>query len=297
MTSLQYPALIPRVSHSGNALTAEGMKYRPRDSALDCVFLQPNTPTVRQWLTFDVDDRHAWYLPEERGLPTPTYIAINRANGHAHVAYLLAAPISLTESSRQKPIRFLCDIERAFTRRLGADAGYSGHTTRNPLHPRHLTDWQSGIPWRLDELNDALDRSDKVFLKSDTMTTGTGRNVVIFDLVRNHAYKQVLKFKKAGKSEQEFRDYLMTVCHEVNRVNFPANGLWIAELYGIARSVARWTWRQFTLEKFSALKSVCGRRAWSKKHGTITSLEPWTAQGVSRATYYRRIKSGGIILI
>lgn len=286
MNPINYPTLIPRISHSGDTFTDGGMRYRQASAALSCIYLQPNPEAMRQWLIFDVDNAGAWHLPEERGLPVPTYTAINRANGHAHIAYLLEAPVSLTEKSRQSPIRFLLDVERAFTRRLGADTGYGGHTTRNPLHPNHLTDWQSCRPWRLDELNDVLDKGDKVFLENSPSTTGTGRNVAIFDVVRTHAYRAVIKFKKTGRQECEFRDYLMEICHDVNR-NYGNQGLGISELWNIARSVARWTWRKFTLEKFSATQSVRGSKPWSRQ-GTLTSLQPWVAQGISRATFYRR---------
>lgn len=250
------------------------------------MFLQANAETLHHWMLFDLDDPHAWFLPEERGLPTPTYIAVNRSNGHAHVGYLLETPVSFYDASRAGPIKFLVAVERGFTRRMGADFGYSGHLTRNPFHPQHETDWQAGA-YRLDELNDSLDPKDKRWVARSTETTGTGRNVTIFDEVRQYAYRQVLKFKKAGKDECAFRQHLMDMASEVNRCNYKKNGLVIAELFGIAKSVAKWTWAEFTLAKFSAKQSARIARRWSGKE-TAEKLRPWDAEGISRRTFYYR---------
>jgi len=263
------------------------MKKRKREEAIGCVYLEPNPQAMRNWLIFDVDDQFAWFLPEERGLPTPNYVAVNKRNGHAHVGYLLEAPVSLTDASRAAPMKFLADIEKGMARRLGADFGYSGHTTRNPFNPQHETDWRSDRPWRLDELNDSLDKKDKVWVRQSTETTGTGRNVTIFDSVRKLAYKNVLKFKKGGKDESEFRQLLMDYCHEVNRYNFKNEGLGFQELWGIARSTAKWVWKEFSLEKFSRIQSIRGKRAW-RGHISAESTKPWMEEGISRATYYRR---------
>ena len=67
---------------------------------------------------------------------------------------------------------------------------------------------------------------------------------------------------------------------------FP-NPLRPAEVRSIARSVARWTWRRFSNEKFSELQRHRINIRWAD-HISAEMTKPWAAEGVSRATWYRR---------
>ena len=44
-------------------------------------------------MVLDVDRDASWYAADEDGLPAPTFIAINRQNGHGHLAYGIATPV------------------------------------------------------------------------------------------------------------------------------------------------------------------------------------------------------------
>ena len=56
-----------------------------------------------------VSAKGAWFAPEERDLPMPTYIAVNKKNGHAHIGYLLDKPVSFFANSRDEPIEYIKD--------------------------------------------------------------------------------------------------------------------------------------------------------------------------------------------
>ena len=48
-------------------------------------------------MVFDVDRDASWYAADEAGLPAPTWIAINRRNGHGHLAYRIDTPVRLED--------------------------------------------------------------------------------------------------------------------------------------------------------------------------------------------------------
>ena len=81
-------------------------------------------------------------------------------------------------------------------------------------------------------------------------TFGAGRNCSVFDELRKIAYREVLGFKRSGNLDT-FRDRLERVALGIN-LQFP-EALKLSEVRAIARSVARWTWRHFSHEKFSKL--------------------------------------------
>lgn len=252
--------------------------------------VQVNAHTSKAWLLFDADVAGAWFLPEERGLPTPTYTAINPENTRAHFAYLLQAPVTFSANAREGPMKFYLAVERGFTRRLGADAGFSHHITKNPVHNRWIVDWQAKIPWRLDELNDVLEPHERRW--EPKFNEGMGRNCTVFDTIRKVAYNEVLRFKREKRHFDDFRDFLKKCADDTNRT-FPIH-LWNPELSGIIKSVANWAWRTFTLEKFSAIQAVRSARRWGGKV-TEAQARPWEKAGISRKTYYKRKKAGTLI--
>lgn len=263
-----------------------GSRLRILDNtrAAGYAMIQHNSPLVWRWLVFDVDADDAFMRAEDRGCPPPTFIALNRENGHGHLAYMLETPVSAFSSSSRKAMKFYKDVERGMTRKLGADLSYRGFLSKNPLSSRWETDWQAVRPYQLDTLNDALDASDK----RKTLTrepSAIGRNVTMFDDVRAVAYKHCLKFKQAGRSLSEFESMLREVAESVNST-FPIP-LFHAEIKGIARSVAKWVWDEFCLERFSAIQRARVLKRWSKVP-TLKEMKPWETAGVSRRTWYRQ---------
>ncbi len=88
-------------------------------------------------LIFDVDRCDAGLAWERHGLPPPTWIATNRDNGHAHLAYVLDTPVLRTYEKSRKPVWLLEVVTKAMTAALDADRSYQHFLTKNPLHP----DW------------------------------------------------------------------------------------------------------------------------------------------------------------
>ncbi|HGE5059546.1 TPA: replication initiation protein [Klebsiella pneumoniae] len=124
---------------------ASGLLIRPQATALAFRHIQHNPPPHVASLVFDVDRVDGYHAWRDRGLPAPHWIAVNPSNGHAHLGYLLATPVARTCAAKQKPLRYLAAIEHILGRRLGADMGYVGLITKNPVHRDWWTVWQGSI--------------------------------------------------------------------------------------------------------------------------------------------------------
>lgn len=277
-----YIQLLPKRTHCTDN-PKHGMVSKFREQAVEYSHIQANPETSRCWLLFDGDVPDAYFLPEERGLPTPTYIAVNPDNSRAHIGYQLESPVTFSGNAREGPMKFFLAVERGFTRRLGADMGYSHHLTKNPVHPRWIVDWQAKRPWRLDELNDCLEPHEKRW--APKLTEGVGRNCTMFEVLRKTAYCEVLKFKKDNGPYEKFRDFLKKCADDTNATFIVRLGE--CEVRGLVKSVANWAWRTFTFEKFSAIQACRVARRWHKD-GSPPVGKPWLKEGISRATYYRR---------
>ena len=130
----------PYCSHPDGDLS-RGLKIRGQRWARTRPHIQVNPPWARAFVVCDVDHGNGQRAWIDADLPLPYWNAINAANGHAHTSWALDAPVLLGDHDRQAPMRYLQAIESAMREALGADEGYSGLVTKNPLHK----DWL-GLP-------------------------------------------------------------------------------------------------------------------------------------------------------
>ena len=88
-------------------------------------------------------------------LPEPNMIVQRRSNSHSHVSYFLAKPVHRGPTAREAPLRLFARISEFYRQALGADPGYNGVLTHNPMRSAHrhggfLTHWGLQavlIPW------------------------------------------------------------------------------------------------------------------------------------------------------
>ncbi len=149
---------------------------------------------------------------------------------------MLVAP-----EARDGPIRYLAAIEGAFTATLEADPGFTGILTKNPAHPQWHILRGPRIGYELNELAEWVDL--------DRFKPKRGRNVTLFDRLRHWAYRNVLEYKKEGGLGGW--NAWLSACNSRALI---LNGDFAAPLDGrevwwVAKSVAKWTWRRFSLEK------------------------------------------------
>jgi len=266
-----------------------------REIALGFRYIQYNIPERISWLVSDIDRTGAAQAWQVAGLPPPSLILENPANGHAHIALRLANPVFAFRPI-SKPLDFLASIERGYTRRVGADMAFSmTGLIKNALHP----DWRVSRPfdgaYTLKELAAVLGKRETRPWTKTERQAGIGRNVTIFDEARALAYRTVLRFKDEGASFSDFMQGLLGTALEINRAAGFYAPLPYAEVYGIAKSIAKWTWKRFTPDAFKERQSYLGKRGNAKRwadHTPLHESKPWEAEGISRRMwFYRKAKA------
>jgi hypothetical protein len=239
------PGRWPRKPYCSDDKTAR--QIRCLKSAITRPYIQANPPKLRIWSIYDVDRPGAGLAWEDADLPPPAWSAINRENGHAHLVWGLTAPVLVdSPDMRQGPMRYLCAVESAFRAKLEADPGYTGLITKNPAHPFWDVLRGPRISYDLDELAEWVDL-DKHKLKrgAPVAQVGVGRNVTVFEWLRQYAYRQIRHYKTNVRNFVLWQSHLNGQALERNG-DFPQpmDG---REVWHIARSVSKWTWRQFDL--------------------------------------------------
>ena len=205
---------------------------------------------------FDIDRQDAYFAWSDANLPTPTWIAKNRQNGHAHIGYMLLAPVCTTHRAKQNVIQYLAKIEQAYSLALGADRGYTGLITKNPCHGTWENHTFGVQPYDLNYLADFVELQE---LKTDLKeVSGLGRNCMMFDTVRFWAYEAIRAFI-SGSPDSWYA--------EVLKVAINANGAFLeplpySEVKATAKSIARWVWRNHTAAhaKFIERQTAKGRK-------------------------------------
>ena len=265
-----------------------GVIIRPKKTAILKQYIQYNPPCLITSLVFDIDRSDAFFAWSDANLPTPTWIAKNRLNGHAHVGYMLATPVCTTHRARQNVIEYLAKIEQAYSLALGADRGYTGLITKNPCHStweNHIFDVQ---PHELGYLADFVELKE---LKTDLKeVSGLGRNCVMFDTVRFWAYKAIRAYLSGG-----FDKWHSEVIEQAKNANDAfIQPLPYSEVKATAKSIATYCWKKdsYSYQEFIDRQSRKGTLGGIKsKGGGRPSLgKPWIELGISRATYFRRKK-------
>ena len=120
--------------------------------------------------------------PDAPRLPQPTVIVQRVSNSHSHVTYFLAKPVHRGETAREAPLRLLARIMEFYRQALGADAGYNGVMTHNPMLSAHRvgefqTHWGRKQPYSLGELAEPIPKGWRLPVKP---TTEAGRNCALF---------------------------------------------------------------------------------------------------------------------
>ena len=115
-------------------------------------------------------------------LPRPNMVVERRSNSHSHVSYFLAKPVHRGANAREAPLRLLARISEFYRHALGADPGYNGVLTHNPMRSAHrhggfLTHWGRKQPYSLGELSEVIPKGWRLPVKP---TTESGRNCALF---------------------------------------------------------------------------------------------------------------------
>ena len=225
-------------------------RHRAREEALQYPQIQLNSRNKKAFLIFDIDRRGAESAWEEAGLPAPTTIVMNPTNGHAHLTWMLTTPVFSRPGRFSKPLAFYDRVRSALTEVLGADRGYVGLLTKNPLHLRWLTLWCDRT-YTLAELAKALpmQRSapghhkhekksarPKIIVHGECAIGVGARNQTVFYRARLFAYAIA---KRAPNQSALQAAILEFVCTQNERFEKP---LTFADLRATAKSIATFAW-------------------------------------------------------
>jgi len=278
---------------------AAGLKIRNQDHAKRAKYIQHNPPPAVAWLVFDVDSKASADNWIAANLPPPAWVTINPKNGHCHIVYGLVSPVARTDAAHASPLRLCAAVEAAYREVLGADRGYTGLITKNPLNRA----WRVWMPpssndgiYELGELAEYVTLPNK--LPKRDAEIGIGRNVTLFDTLRKWAYKAVTSYWRPGGVDKWFAAVDIRAL-EINDTSF-ADPLPLSEIRGISRSVAKWVWKNMTPSSLqelierthsSEIQSVRGIKSGEvRRKGSISEAKPWESMGISRATWYRKGK-------
>lgn len=272
-----------------------GLLVRPREMALTKKYIQLNPPHQRIFLTFDLDYRTWAYVADDCNLPQPMWCVGNPKNGHAHLIYVLNNPVYTTSAAHLEPLKYLAAIEAGMRRKLGADPMYSGLISKNPWCNKGWMIYNtSKLLYDLAYLADYVDLSTKSIKPPREEVAGLGRNCAVFENVRIWSYREIRKYW--GSREEHYTDWVSAVRYRCQEENAKfSEPLDIRELWGIAKSISRWTWKHMKPHGFSDWQSANVSHRWDsqKEQGLnllrsgMTTLEVSDALGVSRRTCQR----------
>lgn len=280
-----FQSRLPKKPYCSDDL-GQGLLIRSATTAVQRRYIQPNPPALQAWLVFDVDRPGAAMAWEDADLPPPMWTAANPQNAHAHLAYGLEIPVVTSDAARPAPVRLAAAIEAAYRDRLGADVGYSGLITKNPLH----RSWE--VRWWTEELYDLTYLSEFVDLapynrknRRNIPEQGLGRNCLLFERLRRWAYRTVDQFRVGGMPFEAWHKAVLGKAEDYNGgFNDP---LMVPEVKATAKSIANWTWTRYIGrlpdEQFAAIQAERGRRSGRTR----------LAQSQTRAEQARSLREAG----
>jgi hypothetical protein len=240
-----------------------GIWHASRKAALGAPYVQVNPTKLKYWLVFDVDRSGAGLAWEDANLPAPAWAAINKENGHAHLAWGLSVPVSSGDASRGAPLRYLCALEAAYRDKLRADVSYSGVITKNPLHPLWRTLRGTGHLYEMAELAEYVDL-ERFRLKRGKQLepVGLGRNCILFDYLRTWAYTAVRRHRASRIYTLWEVECLSKSLERNGLFSAPFSPLHEQECLHVAKSVAKWTWKRDAgaLSRFTARQTSKGKK-------------------------------------
>lgn len=269
---------------------SSGLFVRSAMSAIEKRYVQHNGPTHKYWLAFDVDRPHATFEWQDLNCPAPHITIQNPENGHAHLLYGLSVSVRTAADGSSAALRFAAAVEHALALKLKADVAYSGLIVKNPLHQAwKVNAWQREL-YDLHWLADSLDLSSYSDRRKNLPEYGLGRNHNLFERLRKWAYKAI------RQGWPDYEQWLMACQDRATAYNDFASPLPAAEVMHTAKSVAKYTHRNFNAASFSQWQASQGAKGGKKsKGGGRPNLgSPWIDLGVSRATYFRWKKNGAL---
>jgi hypothetical protein len=228
-----------------------GLIIRSKAKAVNYPYIQPNHACKITWMVFDVD--RGWksalsFLDAD--LPEPNIITKNPENGNCHLFYRLEQPVWTHATAGIKAQAYYKAIKTGLTTRIGADQGYSGLISKNPLNDKWFTTELHSGQFPLLTLADRADlrwktESERIIDEMEAANSLLGRNCTLFDALRFHSYAKVNAYRTLNMS-RVYDMWLKSVESEAEAINRGfKEALSLSEIRATAKSVAKWTWNNY----------------------------------------------------
>ena len=176
-------------------------------------YIEVRTANSYPAVLLDCDDPEQLVNAISRQLvPEPSWMVTSRISGRSHVVFALAYPVHRYPEARPRPLMLFQRVADYFTSVTGADPGYVGVLTCNPMaaaDPNTVTTWGRRNPFSLQQLADVIPpgwQAPRVAL------SGVGRNVDMF----------VSLMKWAGREEN--RDFAVLPAAEAINEHYAHEG-------------------------------------------------------------------------
>ena len=180
-----------------------------------------------------------------------------RRPGGIHAVYALEVPVSRHDAAHSLPLAYLAHIADRLSSHLGADPGYTGLITRNPVNPgpECFTHWGRMFPYTLRELDTALPKGK---LPSRRLT-GIGRNCDLFKSMVSEVFRPRWADTLGAQGWSEaWLDYV----RGQNATMFAPNAMHDSECRSIAKSCHRYWTRYYSPGRFSDIQTARNGKRW-----------------------------------
>ena len=255
--------------------------------------LEIQPPHVYASIILDCD------TPSESGWPggkpsiPPSWIVVNtrpatpeRRPGGLHAVYALEVPVARHNAAHTLPLTYLAHVADRLSHHLGADPGYTGLITRNPINPGPdcYTHWSRMLPYSLSELDKLLPKGKP----PKHRLTGIGRNC---DLFRNMV-SEVFRPRWADTlSTQGWTGTWLDHVRAQNTAMFAPDLLPDSECRSIAKSCHRYWTMQYSPGRFRDIQRARNGKRWhgdyaydfEKQSADIRKLKEWGLKQVTIA--------------
>ena len=216
-------------------------------------------------------------------LPLPNLVVMRRESGNLHASWFLSSPVHRGDGARWRPQAALTRVAEYYRQAVGADPGYTGVLSLNPMYAAHRgafkAAWGRQFPYELRELAAVIPFGWRM---PTVKSTGIGRNVDLFRAA----------MRESGKPSNWGRDVTPLLIAMNAQLPVPLDR---DEALAIARSVNRINRRNLatgrTQRTFTAIQARRGYKSGAaRRKGSPLEhdREPWRSVGLSRASWYRR---------
>ena len=229
--------------------------------------------------------------------PTPSWMVINthprtatRRAGGIHCVYALEVPVARHDAAHTAPLSYLAHVADRLAHHLGADPGYTGLITRNPINPgpECYTHWGRMFPYTIGELDKMLPKSKPPSRRQ----TGIGRNCDLFKSMVSEVFRpRWARILGAQGWSEAWLDHVRAQ----NVAMFAPEGLPDSECRSITKSCFRYWTIQYDPGRFSDLQRARNGQRWhgdfnfdfNRQAADVRELKGWGLKQVTIATILR----------